>query len=370
MDFQTLKEEFHKQEVTMTPEERRRAYLRGERVDFLPFALNGIDLSLADNLGYTTSEMARNPEVKDKIVDFRVSELGIDDELCGINFAGIMGSEVVVQEHGTAYIKSHFLKDYEDFDKLPKINAGENPMIQGSVANALSLRERHPDIRLRIIGNGPWSAAAKIRQVDMLLRDIRKNKDKLIDLLKFSNNAYLKFIEYFNEKVGQTPVFLTDPVTCMDLLSYKQFFEYSLPYLEEYVDEIYKITGEKPGLHICGHTKEMWKDIGNLNIGFFGVDNLEDIEDVKNEIGHMVAISGNVPPLEIFRDGSIDEVIEATKDCIRKAADSPKGFLIDAGCQMPLGVPLENLYAYIYAIRKYGAGAKIGDLPKGLKDNI
>lgn len=367
MDFRMLKEEFLAQKVKMTPEERRKAYLRGEKVDFLPYALNGIDIALVDNLGYTTSQMAAKPKVKDQVVDIRINEFGIDDELIGFNFAGFVGSEVVTQDHGTSYIKNHFLKSYKDFDKLPDIARDAESFFEKSLESAISIKERHPSIRLRIISNGPFSAISKIRSIDLILRDIRKDKENLKKLIEYAVNLNLSFIEYINRGLGKTPVFLTDPVTCMDLLSYKQFQELSFPYLEDYTSKIYELTSEKPGLHICGHTKEIWNDISKLNISFFGLDNLEDLEEARNIIGDKVALSGNIPPLEIFRNGTIDEVIEATKLCIKKAADSPKGFLIDAGCQLPLGVPLENIYAYIYAVRKYGRGAKLGALPDGLK---
>lgn len=76
-------------------------------------------------------------------------------------------------------------------------------------------------------------------------------------------------------------------------------------------------------------------------------------------------ISGNIPPVDIMRDGSVDDVINFTKECISKDSDSPNGYYVDVGCQLPLNVPIENVYAFIYAIRKYGSSAIIGEIPKG-----
>ena len=41
--------------------------------------------------------------------------------------------------------------------------------------------------------------------------------------------------------------------------------------------------------------------------------------------------------------------------------------MIAPGCEVPLATPKENLDAFLYAIRKYGAGARLGQLPKGLE---
>ena len=81
-------------------------------------------------------------------------------------------------------------------------------------------------------------------------------------------------------------------------------------------------------------------------------------------------ISGNVPPVEVLKYGTIDEVIASVISCLKKGSDSPMGYALAAGCQVPPGVPRENLYAYIYAARKYGRGAKKGCLPKGLSETV
>ena len=55
-------------------------------------------------------------------------------------------------------------------------------------------------------------------------------------------------------------------------------------------------------------------------------------------------------------------------ECMKKCADSPSGFMLNTGCQLPIGTPKRNVEAFIYAARKYGRGAKMGQLPKGLAD--
>ena len=79
-----------------------------------------------------------------------------------------------------------------------------------------------------------------------------------------------------------------------------------------------------------------------------------------------MTISGNVPPVEVMLNGSIDDVIESVRQCLLKASDSPNGFILDVGCQLPISTPRENVYAYIYAAKKYGRHAKKGQLCGGL----
>jgi len=79
--------------------------------------------------------------------------------------------------------------------------------------------------------------------------------------------------------------------------------------------------------------------------------------------------AGNVPPIEVMKDGSIDDVIEACKDCLRKCGDNPKGYILNTGCQLPIGTPKRNVEAFIYAARKYGRGAQLGKLPRGILED-
>lgn len=74
-----------------------------------------------------------------------------------------------------------------------------------------------------------------------------------------------------------------------------------------------------------------------------------------------MAISGNVPPVDVLKNGNPKMVIENVKECLVKASDNPNGFLLSAGCQIPLGTPKENLLAFVYAARIYGKNARRGN---------
>lgn len=64
--------------------------------------------------------------------------------------------------------------------------------------------------------------------------------------------------------------------------------------------------------------------------------------------------------------GTPEEVIESVKTCIKKAADAPNGYLINQGCGLMITTPEENMDAYIYAVRKYGANARKGEIPEAV----
>ena len=59
-------------------------------------------------------------------------------------------------------------------------------------------------------------------------------------------------------------------------------------------------------------------DLADAGLFSFSIDNCEDLEVAKREVGDRMRFAGNVPPIEVMKDGSIDDVIEACKDCLRK----------------------------------------------------
>ena len=96
------------------------------------------------------------------------------------------------------------------------------------------------------------------------------------------------------------------------------------------------------------------------------MDNCEDLSACKDEIEDKLIVVGNVPPVEVMRYGTIDDVISSVRECIEKAADAKNGYIAATGCGSPVGTPIENLDAFIYAINKYGKDAKLGQMPEAM----
>jgi uroporphyrinogen decarboxylase len=63
---------------------------------------------------------------------------------------------------------------------------------------------------------------------------------------------------------------------------------------------------------------------------------------------------GNVAPVTTIGKGKPEDVISEARACLRKAYDSPKGFILSPGCQIPIGAPVENIQALMDAARIYG----------------
>lgn len=371
MDYMELKKRMLTQKTEMAPGERMKAYLAGEEVDMIPYTLQLPEPALAQTYGYTTGQYAQDFEVFVDVIKRRDREFGLEgvnQRLSLRSMGAAMGSVLFVPEDGIDSIREHVLQDYKDFDKLQIPDPDHNSILTPMLENARKIKKRFPEQKVTTGVVGPFSTAAAIRPLDQILRDTRKDKDRLNQLLKLGVDASLAWVKRFTDEFGGASASISEPVTCSDILSKKQFDEFSYPHLKYLVDGLTDITGFKPSIHICGHSKSLWNDITDLGVGSFSIDDIEDMEEAKEIMGDKIMIAGNVAPVSVFRYGTIDDVIEATRSCIRKAADSPMGYMLTSGCQIPLGTPRENLDAFLYAARKYGRGARIGELPKGLRE--
>jgi uroporphyrinogen decarboxylase len=65
-----------------------------------------------------------------------------------------------------------------------------------------------------------------------------------------------------------------------------------------------------------------------------------------------VVIVGNVRPTESMYLGDTATVRADAQECLRKAGDSPRGFVLAVGCGMPIPAPQVNVHALMDVARE------------------
>ena len=198
---------------------------------------------------------------------------------------------------------------------------------------------------------GPFTVASMLVGTENLLKGMVKQPDKVLqmmDIITENNNRYIQRLLDMGVGIG-----FADPVSSTSLLRVKQYEKFSLPFFQKNVDFI-KSQGGGCGLHICGTSRKLWELLIPTGIGTFGPDNVEDMAEAKEVLGPYMCIQGNVPPVEVMRLGTPYDVLRASRESIRKAYDSPKGFVLTSGCQTPMFTPEENMTALMDAARIFG----------------
>lgn len=370
MDLQMLKTQLSSMPDHMTSYERNIAYNNGKEVDYLPFCFPGNSETLAPLYGFTVQQYRSDFEIHCHIMECLHEEFGIPFAASAkLGLKGIgeaLGSTVIYPENSIDYVENHILTDYSLLSSL-EFNPKTNIFLQSKITHIHKLKKRYgDDLPVGINLGGPLSSAASLRKTELLLRDSRKDKEHLHQLLDFMVYCALEWVQFVKQEFGNVSVGIADPVSSYTVISDKTFREFSKPYLKKLVNGISTLTGNIPGIHICGRSKPIWSDLVEIGFNNFSIDNCESLKELKNSFGTKMAISGNVPPVDVMLRGTTNDVINAVKLCLQEASDNPMGYTLDVGCQLPIGTPRENIYAYIYAAKFYGKNARKGRLCEGL----
>jgi uroporphyrinogen decarboxylase len=250
--------------------------------------------------------------------------------------------------------------------ELMKDNPKKNPVFLAVLQRGIDLKMAFPEMGIAMPVAGPFTNASLIRPVEMILRDTVRNPDKLNDLLKWTVDYTVAYAEMFADEFGGGGCTICDPISCADILGKRNYKKFSHPWLEYLIEGLTQTRGKKPGIHICGKTSPLWDEMLKLKVSSFSVDNMENLADARDKMGPVFGLVGNVAPVDVMLNGTIDDVIETCKQCIINGSEAENGYTLGTGCQVPIGTSRENFDAFIFAARKYGRGARKGMLPLGI----
>lgn len=339
----------------MTPKERMEAFSKGKAIDRIPCS-PFLGEACAPLFGHTIKEHNHSTKA---IIDvavgsfemFRPDSIGIGPGLQGIPEA--MGGEFKFPENGTPFFSNPVLKDFKDIVKLSPID----PYKDGRISLFLeALKVTNDKIGEEVfVGSsvgGPFTTAAFLRGPENFLKDLSRNPEVIHKLLEITTQSVIRYIDAVCD-LGLSPG-IAEPMASCSMISSKSFKEFAKPYLKRCMNRIIERRGSGTTLHICGKTKNIWADMVDIGIGNLSLDNIEDIGQLREQFGSEICLIGNVDPVETIMQGTIEEIYEAGRQCIIKAYDSPKGFILSSGCDIPIGTHPDKIKALMDCARIYG----------------
>ncbi|MFD3157820.1 uroporphyrinogen decarboxylase family protein [Haloimpatiens sp. FM7330] len=340
----------------MTPKERMEAFSKGEEIDRI-LCMPQMGVTMAPLMGITTHEYYHSAERMAELEMFLFNKIRPDSVGVGTTLRGVaeaLGSKVGYPENGISYLEEPVLKDIREADNLEPADPYKDGKLPLCIKALKIVKKELGD--LVDVGSdiaGPFSAAAAVVGTDKLLRALIKYPKKLHTLLEIVTESNLRIIEAFAD-IG-VGLCMSDPVASSSLISVKQFREFAMPYEKKCIGKMRELTGKGSSIHMCGKSKEIWESLLETGITTLSIDNAEDMEEAKNLIGDRVCIVGNVKPVDTMKNGTVEDVMNEARECINKAHDSKKGFILSTGCQIPMGAPIENIQALMNAAKIYGS---------------
>lgn len=339
----------------LSPRVRLEKMKAGEKVDRLPVSLfHGtvgaklVGLSYSD--AYETAENLAHREIE------CYRNWGVDDVSITYNltlFGRSLGSQSRQRGDDSPIITEFVLNDLSEMEHLDfsKINVEEDAELSKHL-DALNLINEaigeEVDITYDLVG--PLTAAASLYPPEKMLRAMRRDADRLHQLLETITQQLLIIMEGMS-KNSRIRFSISDPVSSGDLISPKQYREFSTPYVKRLVDYAHELN-RSIYIHICGNTLPILDEVIATGIDMISLDQKVDLEKASEIIKDQAIILGNVDPVAILLNGDEKAVEEAVAECFEKAGHHPGGFVIGTGCSVPYDTPVENINTYLETAKK------------------
>ena len=337
----------------LTPIERMRLFDAGQEIDRIPCCLDTGE-TMAPLLGFSIKDYYHSAEKMCQLEEylfenFRSDGAGLSTTLRGM--AEAMGSEIRYFDDNIAQLKTPALS-LRTIDQAKLVDVEKDGRLPIILEGLRMVKKKLGD-KVSISGTvtGPFTVAAMVLGTEHLMIGMIKKPEKIHQLMEViveNNNRYIQRLLDLGVGIG-----FADPVSSTSLISLEQYKKFSLPYFQKNVDFI-KSQGGGCGLHICGTSRALWESLNETGIGTFGLDNVEDLTEAKQVLGGHMCIQGNVPPVEVMRLGTPQDVLRSARESIKKGHDSKCGFVLTSGCQMPMYTPKENMLALMDATRIFG----------------
>lgn len=355
--------------LEMTPRERMTAYAKGQEVDRIPTTLSAGETA-PPLYGYDIREYYFSADAMVAVETGLAEDFGADNMGMGLGLRTLveaMGAKIAYPKGNVSYIATPGLECLSDVENKDLVNVEKDGRLPIMIEAFERLQDKFGEER--IIGSGlagPFTTAAELYGTERFLRATVKDKEGAHRLMQYSTDCVVKCCKDLNKKLG-IKFSLSEPMGSKDLIGRKQFQEFFLPYLEQTVARMNEFQGTT-GIHICGKTSDRWEDVVSAGISSFWVDNCESLKELKEQFGNRIAIGGNLPPVDILRNGTEQDIYEGVRACIMAAGDNPCGYTLCPGCTTPVGTSKEQMTAFMNAAVIYGRNARKGRMPKGMDE--
>ncbi len=214
---------------------------------------------------------------------------------------------------------------------------------------AIRLFREHVGDEIPIMGwvEGALAEAADLRGVSTLMMDLFERPEWVVELLEFCCEQAIVFARA-QVNAGADIIGLGDAVASQ--VSPDMYRMFALAY-EQRIFKAVKDAGAVARLHICGDTSNIVTDMADSGADIIDLDWMVDYAKAAQIYGkNGPALCGNFDPVKVMLHGSPEQVYDAVTHCLNVGGN--KNFS-GAGCEIPDGTPMENLYAQTKALKNF-----------------
>jgi uroporphyrinogen decarboxylase len=171
------------------------------------------------------------------------------------------------------------------------------------------------------------------------------------ELLKYCNESVLEFIKAI-KSVGAHVTTIGDSISGPDVISPKDYSEYSFPYKKILTEEVKKL-GIGFSIHICGNTDVIFDKWLQTGADIFEIDHKTNFKEARKKSLGKVCLLGNLDTSSVLFQGTPKLVKEKAKEIIDTCMPF-SGLILSSGCLIGGTTPYENIQALADSAKEFG----------------
>jgi len=263
--------------------------------------------------------------------------------------AEAFGADILLSDDEVPTVVGRLLETEEDIDalKIPKLGDCRTGEYIKTMETAAKLITDRPILAGAI---GPFSLAGRLLDMTEIMVMSMTDPELVHKVLEKATSFIIEYIGAF-KKAGANGVVIAEPAA--GLLSPDLNRDFSVPYVKQVVDALQDDTFMIV-YHNCGKTIPLLDDILTIGAKIYHFGNAIEMLDVLKAVPSDIMVSGNVDPSSAFRNGTKEDVINATQKLLDECASYPN-FIPSSGCDIPPATPLENIDTFFKVIGDFYA---------------
>lgn len=340
----------------MKPKEVIIKAFEGGRPERVPVTLFGAGMWSIHRYGSTFKDLSLDAE---KMTDMLVKMS--DVLLCDMVYAGsgynnfhasALGGSIKFREIGAPDLEQHLVSSEADLDKLNLAGIDSNNVIN-EVKKSLKATKAKigNEYVVTLTAWGPYTLGARLVGEETMMKATFKQPAFVAKVVDFATDLLIHLYEPLVSDGTLDVISLADPTASGDLISKKQFERFALPYLKKFTDWA-KSKNAHTLVHICGNTTDRLDLFPQTGASCISLDHKTDIAKAKEALHGKMCFGGNVDPVKIMLQGSVQDVENSCKHVIQTAG-TDGGFVLMPGCDIPPTVPYENIQKFIQVAREW-----------------
>jgi uroporphyrinogen decarboxylase len=333
----------------MTPKDTILTAFEGGKPDRVPVTLFGGGMWSIHNWGTTFESLSMDAEKMTQML------VGMSDKLqCDIVYAGsgynnfhasALGGRIKYPEKGAPELQEPLIRTEKDLEKLNILDIDKDETINTVKESLRRTKARIGDKYIvTMTAWGPFTLGARIFGEESMMRATFKNPAIVEKILDFTTDLLIHLYDPLVNDGTLEVISIADPTASGDMISKKLFEKFVLPYLKAFIDWA-KSKKIHTLLHICGDATDRLELFPLTGASCISVDHKTNIARAKEVLFGKMCFAGNVVPVDVLWQGSVD-LVESTCRHIIETAGTDGAFVLMPGCDIPPDVPYENIVKF------------------------